>query len=69
MPQPEPDESKNDYLKRCIPELIHEGREQKQSIAICLSIYDRRDTQKNHKNHRKENMNKSDKTKLYMAHY
>ena len=68
MPQPEPGESKNDYLKRCIPELIHEGRQQNQAIAICYAMYDKHND-KNHKNQKKENMSKSDKTKLYMVHY
>ena len=39
MPYPETGESKSDFMKRCIPELIHEGREQKQSVAICYSIW------------------------------
>ena len=74
MPQPKPGETKKDYLKRCIPELIHEGREQKQSVAICHAIYDKHNntnnqSTRNHKNHKKENMSKSDKTKLYVAHY
>ena len=71
MPQPKPGESKNDYLKRCIPELIYEGRQQNQAIAICYAMYDKRNDKnyKNHKNHKKENMSKSDKTKLYVAHY
>ena len=39
MPKPEKNETEKDFLKRCIPELINEGREQKQSVAICYSIY------------------------------
>lgn len=39
MPKPNPGETEKDFLSRCIPELIHEGRAQKQAIAICYSIY------------------------------
>lgn len=42
MPTPHPGESKNKYLKRCIPMLIKdEGKPQKQSIAICMNMFDR----------------------------
>lgn len=67
MPQPKPGESKNDYLQRCIPQLIHEGRQQDQAIAICYSMYDRHT---NHKNKKRENLSKRvNKTKLYMMYY
>lgn len=39
MPRPTKREQKNDFMKRCIPELIHEGREQKQGIAACFGIW------------------------------
>ena len=41
MPSPKAREEKKDFMKRCVPQLIHEGREQKQSVAICYSIWDR----------------------------
>ena len=41
MPHPKSNERKSDFMKRCIPQLIEEGREQKQAIAICYSIWDR----------------------------
>ena len=39
MPRPSKGEQKNDFMKRCIPELIHEGHEQKQGIAACFGIW------------------------------
>ena len=44
MPEPEIGETEKDFLKRCIPDLIHEGREQRQAIAICYSIYRKKGT-------------------------
>ena len=45
MPNPNPGETEKDFLKRCIPELIHEGRHQKQAVAICYSMYRREGTE------------------------
>ena len=39
MPTPKKRETEKEYLKRYIPDLIHEGRPQKQAIAICYSMY------------------------------
>jgi hypothetical protein len=42
MPNPNPDETKSQFLKRCIPTLIRdENRPHKQSIAICANMFDR----------------------------
>lgn len=41
MPNPMKGETEKEFLKRCIPTLIREGREQRQAIAICYSIYRR----------------------------
>ena len=42
MPNPNPDEKKPQFLKRCIPQLIRdEHRPHKQAIAICANIFDR----------------------------
>ena len=45
MPHPEEGESEKDFLKRCIPEVMHHGTasHNKQAVAICFSIF-RRDT-------------------------
>ena len=40
MPKPHPKESKNDYMNRCIPKLIEEGKESNQAVAICNSMYE-----------------------------
>lgn len=45
MPNPRKSESEALFLKRCIPELIHEGRNVKQSVAICYSIYRKEGTE------------------------
>lgn len=40
MPKPEEGETEKEFLKRCIPYLIKdENYGQKQSVAICYSIY------------------------------
>lgn len=47
MPSPKKGESEKDYLKRCIPEIISEGKyENKQAIAICYSKYRKDGTEK-----------------------
>jgi len=37
---PKEGESKDDYLARCIPAMVSEGKEQDQAVAMCVSIYD-----------------------------
>ena len=39
MPKPKAKESQNDFLKRCIPQVIKEGKRGKQAIAICASLW------------------------------
>lgn len=49
MPNPLPNESKNNYLKRCIPILTKdEGKPQKQAIAICYSMFDKYKSKNGH---------------------
>ena len=45
MPKPEPGESENDYVSRCIPVVLKEGtaKNTSQAAAICHSMYDRKD--------------------------
>ena len=45
MPKPNPGETERDFLHRCIPELIDEGKPQKQAVAICYSIYRKHGTE------------------------
>jgi hypothetical protein len=43
MPKPEPNEDKKHYISRCIKVLMNEGKPQKQAIAICYSMWERKD--------------------------
>jgi len=40
MPSPNKNETKKDFLKRCIPQVIKEGKKQDQAIAICNSLFE-----------------------------
>lgn len=40
MPNPRAGESEQDFLERCIPEVIDEGASGDQAVAICLAYYD-----------------------------
>ena len=40
MPKPKEGESKEDFMKRCIPILVDEGKNSDQAIAICYSIWE-----------------------------
>lgn len=46
MPTPKSGETEKDYLKHCIPQLIHEGYEQRVAVAICYSKYRKEGTGK-----------------------
>jgi hypothetical protein len=39
MPDKKPGETKKSYLERCVPKLIREGKDPKQAVAICNSMY------------------------------
>ena len=41
MPIPNNEEGKSQFIKRCIPILIDEGKPHKQAVAICLNIWNR----------------------------
>ena len=43
MPSPKPtnNETKSEYISRCVKFYIDEGREQKQALAICYSLWDK----------------------------
>jgi len=44
MPRPKAGEEKDAYISRCVSQLIKdEGKEQKQALAICFSMWERRD--------------------------
>lgn len=40
MPDPRPGESRDDFLDRCIPQVIEEGREPDQAVAMCISYFE-----------------------------
>jgi len=42
MPDPpKENESREEFVKRCVPEVIREGRKANQAVAICNAIFDR----------------------------
>ena len=45
MPTPRQNESRSDFISRCIPDLKNEGRPQDQAIAVCHSMW--RDSKRN----------------------
>lgn len=38
MPKRRKDEPKADYMKRCVPILMAEGKSNEQAVAICYSM-------------------------------
>ena len=40
MPDPRPGESREDFLDRCIPEVVAEGRDPDQAVAMCIAYYE-----------------------------
>ena len=47
MPVPRDNEKKEDFIKRCIPYIIKEGKSKDQSIAMCYSIWKNKNKKKN----------------------
>jgi len=41
MPLPKKGEKEKDYMSRCIPMLVKEGKNQDQAVAICSSMFKR----------------------------
>jgi len=46
MPEPSSDETREEWMARCIPYLINEGREQDQAVAICSSMWEQAKNEK-----------------------
>jgi len=44
IPQPKSGEEKNKYIGRCVSFLMDEGKEQKQALAICFSIWEKNES-------------------------
>ena len=40
MPDPQPGEDREDFLDRCIPQVVREGYDPDQAVAICISYYE-----------------------------
>lgn len=43
MPKKRPGESQDDFMERCVPEVMNEGRARAQAVAICLDMYQESD--------------------------
>lgn len=43
MPKPKAGETKSEFLNRCIPIVINEGKPQAQAVAICNSYWESRE--------------------------
>lgn len=39
--EPKSGETQSDYMSRCVPYMIDEGKDQDQAVAICISTYER----------------------------
>lgn len=46
MPKPRSGESKSDYMSRCVPEVVGEGRPQDQAVAMCNAYWEEKDVSK-----------------------
>lgn len=44
MPKPRKKETKKDFIKRCIPEVVGEGKSPEQATAICYSLWKLKDS-------------------------
>lgn len=41
MPEPKPNESQKDYMRRCVPYMMDkEGKTQKQAVAQCIGMHE-----------------------------
>ena len=70
MPEPEKGESERSFLARCIPMMMRDkGFGNKQSVAVCFSVYRRKGTEAKSPKPEKKKLCKGDKCKVLMAHY
>ena len=44
MPEVKPNETKKNYLERCVPMLITEGKTPEEAVAICSSMFSKAST-------------------------
>lgn len=40
MPKPRKNETREEFMKRCIPQLIGEGKPKDQAVAVCSSLWE-----------------------------
>lgn len=45
-PEPAEDESESEYMARCVPMVMEEGKAQNQAVAICYSLWRRNKREK-----------------------
>ncbi len=53
-PEPGADESREDFMARCVPMLIEEGKDKDQAVAVCSSIWDNKGKKHDDKSHYSE---------------
>ena len=52
MPTPRPNENEGQFMARCVPQVIREGYQSNQAVAICRSYYNQRRTnERNYSGH------------------
>lgn len=47
MPEPTKNEKRFEFLARCIPMLVNEGKPRDQAIAVCISLWNSKDKKPN----------------------
>lgn len=43
MPKPKPNESRSDFMERCVPMVMDEGKDRDQAVAMCSVMFDEKD--------------------------
>lgn len=41
MPKPKPGESQDQFMSRCVPMMVEEGKPDDQAVAICFSLFEK----------------------------
>lgn len=44
--EPKEGENENDFMGRCVPAMMDEGKEQDQAVAMCMSMFNKNKEQK-----------------------
>ena len=40
MPKPRAEESKDDFMGRCVPMMMDEGKDKDQAVAACMNVFE-----------------------------